>query len=151
MALGFLNRTCTCTCTCTCTVPIGGGVPLFGDVLLNWQPMHTYASDAVGDADADDGDDAVQDAEDEDAVHSIPASSDAHLSHQHLRQQRPCREAGVLLFAGEALDSLDPTQVHGAMRSGRRAAKTIIKRMRQRMRQNANNGMQQQPQRMDTT
>jgi hypothetical protein len=38
-------------------------------------------------------------------------------------------QAGVLLFAGEALAALDSQQVHGAMASGERAAQQIIQRM----------------------
>jgi hypothetical protein len=40
-------------------------------------------------------------------------------------------EAGVLLFAGEALSLLDQQQVHGAMESGETAAKKIIARIEQ--------------------
>jgi predicted NAD/FAD-dependent oxidoreductase len=37
---------------------------------------------------------------------------------------------GVLFFAGEATDDLDPQQVHGAMRSGVRAADQIVERLK---------------------
>ena len=39
--------------------------------------------------------------------------------------------AGVLLFAGEAVDTCDQQQVHGAMRQGKRAADQILDRIRQ--------------------
>ena len=40
-------------------------------------------------------------------------------------------EPGVLLFAGEALSSLDQQQVHGAMESGEEAAKKVLQRFNQ--------------------
>ena len=45
--------------------------------------------------------------------------------------------SGVLLFAGEATDSMDSQQVHGAMRSGVRAAEHILARLGQQLQQQA--------------
>ena len=72
---------------------------------------------------------------------TVPQGAVIHQVHQLAEAEPPApgrlsllsdaedSNAGVLYFAGEATDVLDPQQVHGAMRSGMRAAKQIISRM----------------------